>query len=827
MKYVKIKAIVLSFISFLIIVSCSSTDHIFETTSLRIELTQTGQIFKLVDKKNGENYLSDKDNSTLLQVCIDDNTFKPTNASYSKTNIILEFGEINTRISIEYKEKTNYLTFEVVDISTEKDIDKIIWGPIDVTLTDKIGKSIGLAYNDNFGVGLMGLNLKSCGGYESIARERFGNTAERFGNITKLQGFTADRSRVTLNDNCLQELTEVMPVLDSDATIVGSKFAIYGVSSDRLKETISEIEKNENLPYLVHNNEWLKNAHYATSSKFIMSFNAENIEQCLAIAQKSEISCVYHPGIFKSWGLFPVSEKSFPNGYESVLACSNLAKEKGITLGVHTLSNFITKDDKLVTPVPHPNLQLAGVTKLLKNISSEDTEIILANKSVRIAYEKDDLTDIGDRLKRNENKNRETFAIRIDDEIIEFSSVSKEGDLVLYECKRGAYGTVKSAHKAGDKVGRLVSHYYKVFFPDIQLQDQMAKSLAHFFNATKMERISFDGIEGGIAAGHGRYGCDRFIKVFFDNLENKNIIANSSDVMHHSWHYFANQSWGEPWWAKGFRDSQLDHRLKVQKGLEEDLLPRKMGQFSIGAKTTVKDIQWVMGLCAGYDAGVDFYVSPNILKENTVAEKILREIKVWEQVRSAQTLSKEQKQQLRDPHSVYQLKLKNGMPSLIFIESWAPAGGKKQGDNDRNTLLKGILKESKTSSISLDYEHINMQKEPGQPTLSEWKFYCVGKNQSLQFAIRLPKDAVENIKGAYLKLGTLECKIPFTLTPGDYVISQANNRLVHFSKEGKEINAVTTTDLMVEKGENTIQFDYKGKGRVASPKVIVNFKIEK
>lgn len=808
-------------------VSCSSTDHIFETTSLQIELTPTGQISKLVDKKNGENYLSDENKSTLLQVCIDDNTFKSTNASYSKTNIILEFGDINTKVNIEYKEKTNYLTFEVIDVSTEKEIDKIIWGPIDVTLTDKIGKSIGIAYNDVFGVGLMGLNLKSCGGYESIARERFGNTAERIGDITKMQGYTVDRSRVRLNNNCLQELTETMPVLDSDATIIGSKFAIYGVSSDRLKETISDIEKSENLPYLVHNEEWLKNSHYATSSKFIMSFNTENINQCLEIAQKAEISCVYHPGIFKSWGLFPVSEKAFPNGYESVLACSNLAKEKGITLGVHTLSNFITTDDQLVTPIPHPNLQLAGITKLSKNISVDDTEIILTDESVRIAYEKDDLSDIGDRLKRNENKNRETFAIRIGDEIIEFSSVSKDGELTLYECKRGAYGTVKSEHKAGDRVGRLVSHYYKVFFPDIQLQDQMAKNLANFFNVTKMERISFDGIEGGIAAGHGRYGCDRFIKVFFDNLENKNIIANSSDVMHYSWHYFANQSWGEPWWAKGFRDSQLDHRLKVQKGLEEDLLPRKMGQFSIGAKTTVKDIQWVMGLCAGYDAGVDFYVSPNLLKENTAAEKILREIKAWEQVRSAQTLSKEQKQKLRDPYSVYQLELKDGNPLLVFIESWAPEGGKKQGDHDRNTLPKSLLKQNKTSAISLDYEHVNMQKEPGQPTLSEWSFHCVGKKQPLQFVIRLPKDAAEKVSGVYLKLGALACKIPFVINPGDYVTSQASNRLIHFNKEGKEINNVATTDLMVEKGENTILFDYQGKGRVASPKVIVNFKIEK
>ena len=39
--------------------------------------------------------------------------------------------------------------------------------------------------------------------------------------------------------------------------------------------------------------------------------------------------------------------------------------------------------------------------------------------------------------------------------------------------------------------------------------------------------------------------------------------------------------------------------------LKRNLMPRKIGQYYPDAKTTREDIEWLMGLAAGYDAGVD------------------------------------------------------------------------------------------------------------------------------------------------------------------------------------------------------------------------------
>ncbi|WP_139218234.1 hypothetical protein [Sunxiuqinia elliptica] len=825
-KYTNLKIFSLLILSFFILLSCENNSLELKTDTLTIAMDRNGRIVALSDENN-QNYLVPDLGSALCQIRINGQDILPTQLTRKGKYLLVTFDEQNTTLKIAFTQKHNYITFELEEIESSEEIEKVIWGPYHVSLSDKIGKSIGVAYNNEFAIGLMGLNLKSCGGFELIPRERFGNTAQRTEQGAVLQGFTKNRSVERLENSCLQELTQTVPVNDSDATLIGSKFAIYGVPAEQLKELIPEIEQEEDLPYLTHQGEWLKNSLYATSSKFIMRFNAQNIDDCMEVAENAGITCIYHPGIFESWGTYPVREKDFPNGYQSVLECAQKAKARNITLGAHTLSNFITTNDPLVSPVPHSGLQLAGVTYLEEAISEDATEIMLADIQMAPAYEKDKLDISPEELRANENKNREAFAVKIDDEIIEYSAVTKNGRLVLTGCKRGAFGTQKSNHNAGAKTGRLVSHYYKVFFADINLQDQVAKNLANFFNKTKLERLSFDGIEGAMATGHGRYSCDRFIKFFFDNLENKNIIANSSDVMHYSWHYFANESWGEPWWAKNFRESQLDHRLKVQKELAEDLMPRKMGQFRIDSKTTLKDIQWVMGLCAGYDAGVDFYISPKSIHENPEGNEILSEIKRWEKVRWDQTLTDEQKEKLRDPFSFYQLNDSGAQAQLVFVESWAPETGKIQGDNDRNTLPESILKRESGTVISLDYEHVNMQKEPGQPTFAEWEFFCAGEKQKLQFVIRLPKESNEKVSGLYLKKGVVQCEIPFVLTPGEYVVAQADGKVKHYSAEGKLLATKPITELLVEKGKNTILFDYKGKGREAGPQVIVNFKIKK
>lgn len=802
-------------------ISCKKNTFL-ENDNFQISLDEQGNVIELLEKKSGNNLLMPGYKISLLTIESEGSGYPISNWKHSGDLLKLEFDQIDAEIDIKLASFSDYLSFEIIKIHSEKSIDKVVFGPYHVLPSDKIGQSIGIAYNDSTAIGFMGLNLKSRGGFEIIQRERFGNAAKKIEGGASLTGFVRDRSTSRIVDNWEQKLGQALPVSDSDAEIVGAKFAMYCVPSEKLTTTVEKIVLAEGLPHIKNGTEWNKTSNYSTSSKFIMPYNVNNIDRCIDIAKKAGITCVYHGGIFETWGTFKVREKDFPDGYESVRACSNRAEEQGINLGAHTLTNFITTNDPLVTPKPHPGLVLAGMTTLGKNISEKDNELWLLDETTRPAYHEPNLDKVNPRW-------REHTAVRIGDEIIEYAFTTANGGLILKDCKRGAFGTKAVAHQKGEQVARLMSHAYKVFFPDINLQDQMARNLAKFFNEANLKRISFDGIEGGLAAGHGDYGSDRFVKVFYDHLENPDIVANSSDVTHFGWHYLSNESWGEPWTSKNFREAHLDHRIKVQKGLKEDLLPRKMGQFSINSKTTKKDMEWVMGLGAGYDAGVDFYISPNFEKINDEAADILAEIKKWESARMNGLFSEEQKAKLRDPYTFYGLELKNGQAQLVFIESWAPEGGRASGLDESHTLPSQILENTSNAPVSLDYRHSNMTTEPGLPTSSTWEYFCAGPKQKLQYVIRLPKASKDPVKGIYLKVGTRKVVMPFTLEPGDYIVNTGSKTLKHYSENHQIKKEVTIDDsaFTVNEGRNLIEFDYKGKGRVAGPEMIVNFRTKK
>jgi hypothetical protein len=807
----------------ILLTSCNfqDKDHL-ETAYFKLSLDNKGKLIELIEKSTGKNLLIPGFNAALLTIESDGEKHSISNWKYDSELLTLNFDKIGAKLTVKVQENEDYLTFEIAGLECDQAIDKVIWGPYGVLPSEKIGQSIGIAYDDSVAIGFMGLNLKSRGGFEILQRERFGNAAKKIEEGARLEGFVRDRSTLRVVDNWEQKQGQAVPVNDTDADIVGAKFAMYCVPVEQLKTVVENIIVSEGLPHIKNGKVWNKNSNYSTSSKFIMPYNVENIDDCINVASKAGITCVYHGWIFETWGTFKVREKDFPNGYASVRECSDKAEKYGINLGAHTLTNFVTTNDPMVSPKPHPGLVKAGITQLGEDISDADTELILLDESKRPAYYEPNLDKVNPRWRKH-------TAVQIGDEIIEYAFSTAEGQLVLKECKRGAFGTKAVAHKKGEKLARLMSHGYKVFFPDINLQDEMAKNLATFFNEANLKRISFDGIEGGLACGHGRYGCDRFVKVFYDHLNDPNIVANSSDVTHFGWHYFSNESWGEPWTSKNFREAHLDHRIKVQKGLKEDLLPRKMGQFSINERTTRKDMEWVMGLGAGYDAGVDFYISPNFEKQNREAAAILAEIKKWEEARMNGIFSEEQKEKLRDPYTFYGLEVRDGKAHLEFIESWAPEGGRVHGEDEVNTLPEEIMKSTPEQPVSLDYKHVNMTTEPGLPTSTTWEYYCAGKKQKLQYVIRLPKNAKEAVKGIYLKVGTQKCMMPFTLQPGDYILNKGNDILLHRSSDHQLKKELTLSEasLSISEGKNHIEFDYKGKGRVAGPEMIVNFRTKK
>ncbi len=66
-------------------------------------------------------------------------------------------------------------------------------------------------------------------------------------------------------------------------------------------------------------------------------------------------------------------------------------------------------------------------------------------------------------------------------EIVQYAGVSEAEPWTLLGCERGAFGTAAAAHPAGTPVDKLADHAYRVLFPDLTLQDEVADRIVDLF----------------------------------------------------------------------------------------------------------------------------------------------------------------------------------------------------------------------------------------------------------------------------------------------------------------------------------------------------------
>lgn len=770
-----------------------------------------------IQLKDGQELIDGSEVSTVLRVQNAFNTpyevpkqvtWEPVDHGY-----LLHFGYEKSSAEVLLSHRGPYIKMELLSLKGAP-CRVISWGKIMVSMQGTIGEILGVMYNDQDAFGMMSLNLNTVGGkYKDDGQFDYLEAVSKTKSGGAFQLSSKDRTFKDLGQEgfaYFQEDVVVKPI--PGETAVGSKIALYCVPRQQLDSTVENIELNEGLLHPVLDHKWMKKHTFSSSSKLIINFGIDTIDDCIRLARKSGIECLYHMDAFESWGHFEPSKKYFPRGYEDVKICYEKAKKAGITLGAHTLSNFIHPHDPLVSPVPHQGLQTSGRTAIKTALSASDDVIELS-----------DDVDIKEYLRRENFSSY--YAVRIGDEIVEYSKCTSTKPYQLIGCKRGAFGTVASSHQAGSQIAKLASMSYKVFLPDIELQDFMSVKLADFFNKSGFKRISFDGLEGCRISGHGYYASNRFVKVFYDHLHDKNIVSNASIFTHVGYHYFSNQSWGEPWYG-GFRDSMMDHRFRSVRTMHRNLLPSKLGQFGLGDKVSLEDVNWVMGICAGYDSGLDFYMTPKFEENNAEASEILKAISHWEKSRSMGMFSESEKVELRNTNTIYKVDEVEGSYQLKFIKDWVKE--KETIKKNKMTLTKSLFgKVTEHFDYSVDHHHVNKPREPGQPTAALLKVKRGRHHQNLSFVLRSIKENKEHIEGAYFKIGAMRSEVPFTIQPGNYLVALGDGKISLYASDATLIEVKPFEDLIMYEGDNEVEFNYTREGLEPGPEVILNFRTYK
>lgn len=754
----------LLFLIGLVLTTTISAQLALKTKSFSMEISPKGEILKMVDAGSGMNYVPNGRPGQLLRIKSANQEINPQAVKVRGKLLALSYGN-GIELQVTAKETADYIKFELTKVVGKEKIEAIFWGPFNTTIKDTIGEVVGVVRNSSYAIGMRALNAKTIGGKLSNEEGVTSPSASIAGSAASPEEFGSAMQAFAINQSLDRVITvwhhhKNCPVPGlKEYKLEGSAVAILGTSPANALATMGRINKAEGLPFPVIDGTWTRASRITGRPYLITDFTEENFDDLLSLTERLGFYSIYQEHPFDTWGHFDLNKQQFPNGRMGMKKLVEKATNKNIRVGVHTLTNFITTNDPFVTTALNSGLMAAGTSNLSADIDETATSIVV---------------DGYEYFAQGSTLN----SILIGNEIIRYQEVSKEKPYTLINCVRGTFNTKPAAHKKGAQVKKLMDFPYKTMFPNWEMQQQLIKNMAGFFNETGVSHMDFDGHEGACYTGRGDYAENYFADEFLKSV--KHTVVNGSSIINHFyWNHNSYINWGEPWYAS-FRESQSEHRFRLQPFFERNYMPNMLGWFLVNADTQVEDVEWMMSVAAGYNAGYALVLRHNAFKKNPNIDKIIETIVLWEEAKKLGIFNKEQRMALKNPGNDFQLrKLANKEWSLAHFDK-------------------------------IKFNHPKKSLQPGEPTHTRFEFNNNGESQKIQLQFLIAGEEDAEVGNIELEIDNFfRITVPVTMKKGQTLVWDSSKEMKLYSDKGSLIRKINIEKELPEmvKGKHSILID--------------------
>lgn len=333
-----------------------------------------------------------------------------------------------------------------------------------------------------------------------------------------------------------------------------SRFGMKGAGITLVGATVAEmlplirdvISHAEDIPFSDKGGAWALMQKEGYGS-YLMNFGTlteKTVEEWIKMCRSLGFNQIdnHGGGDFFRFGDFELNKDKWPEGWESFRKINEKLHNNGISSIFHTYAFFIDKNSPYVTPVPNHDLAWFRTFSLAEPVEEGDSVITVNESTSGIS------TTTGFFV-------RNSFSLRIGDEIIEFKGVIKTPPYKFTGCRRGACGTVISAHAAGDTVFHLKEMFGRFLpDPDTKLFVEIAGRTAAIVNQCRFDGIYFDAIDGSDILGGEEnfwYYGTKFIFEVAKRLD-RPVGMEMSSMSHLWWHYRSRwQAWDRP--VRGYK----------------------------------------------------------------------------------------------------------------------------------------------------------------------------------------------------------------------------------------------------------------------------------
>ncbi len=656
-----------------------------------------GRLTSLRDRRSGTEYLAPGLSSPILALHEAGKDVPPETAAFDPVTQILTLNYTNgSTASVQVTARDKYFRFQLLNLARRGRVDNVVWGPVHTTISQIIGDLIGVVRDEHWAIGMLGLDDNTIAGpvvdgdcygmgyyihspdpvkypvpapyhegqWFNIGGDGVSDTAfyshpkeyfqQVFGNGAKLEPGSGSAITYHARDR-RQAYTHLFSLLPGFAgsrprhqvsdpmnvDFIGSGIALYACPDESGLATIENILIAENLPHIMFDGKWVRDPAGNKPDIAWTGPHDKLIEYADALGLKGvqdEGQGEYYANPADHW---QGNRVGFSDGrtlpYQEFLAEAN---QHGIRYGLHTLCLFLQGGRCTdVTPAPSSHLQTVLRTKLARDISATDTNIVVTDPSW--------LAEDGTWPMRDGAN-----YLQIGSEMLKYQGISTNAPWTLTGIVRG-HASKAQAHQAGDELVKLQLNCYHGFCPDMTLLPDYADYYATVMYETGMQYIDFDGLESTLYQNHGYYAVRTFFRRLFATYARLSG-GNSPRVMGScvfagGWEFMSvcNVGGGNHMFDPVNNRWGIEGK-DVRNGFANCYFPATFGIQGYQADWSLYDAENLQAKSIGWNATYMLGINQEVVEKSGEKESIFKHFRTWENARAANVFNAATKARLKD-----------------------------------------------------------------------------------------------------------------------------------------------------------------------------------
>ena len=355
-----------------------------------------------------------------------------------------------------------------------------------------------------------------------------------------------------------------------DSPLAGRKIGFAAAPRADFVRALQSMTVAAGVPYSNAGGAWSLESDQCRGSYMNINVTAATVDDAIAVALRGGFDVVhFREHWYSCRGHYPVNTNDWPNGIADMKAAVERIHAAGLRAGLHTLSGCIDPKDSWITPRCSPDLMAWAKYTLAEPLVAGSTELVVEEMPI-------DRHDVTFTYHGNGN------AIRIGEEIVQYTGIRREKPYAFTGITRGAFKTVTYDHAKGERADYLQQRYIAFYpEPDSALARELAAAIGNVYRTCGFDQIYCDGIEGM----HTNYGQAKMRHLIIGECTKDGHPCLNEDSASGSlpscwWFHSRVGAWDSTYWApKRFHDFHVK-RMRGRKVRERDLREIQMGWWA-------------------------------------------------------------------------------------------------------------------------------------------------------------------------------------------------------------------------------------------------------